>query len=151
MSVFLDTEAREDGPEDGYVSDEIPLTSANSLRLRTKGRGSKPVISSSSSSESDSDSEALIEALSTLKKKKSADHHQPEPSVGTIGPADVAMIMGELKKTNSIITALARKVKRTDQRTMAIEEQLQSSNASSTSTPKRPRKRAVPDAVRVRT
>lgn len=138
MADFLNTEAR----EDGYMSDEIPLASPIS-RGASKSRYRRRVLTSSESEPDQSD----IEALEGLKKTTNRDQPAKE---APIGPTDLSMVMEELKKTNAIISALARKVKSTDQRTMAIEEQLRNSDSSSISTPKRPRKRVVPDAVRVR-
>ena len=64
--------------------------------------------------------------------------------------SDAEKILAELKKNNAIVNKLCKKIKRTEQRILVIEEQLQSSAASSSnSTPKRPRTKEVPAAVRV--
>lgn len=135
MAFFLDREAGEaslDGSDhEGYLSDEIPMTNY-------KRRGAH-ISSTSSEHESELDEDVRLVGLPVHKKKrkkKSAnqsdrnDHEDP--------------LLEELKKTNSMMLGLVKKVKSTEQRMKVIEEKMKCDT-----TPKRLRRKAVPDAVRV--
>lgn len=90
--------------------------------------------------------EDALQGISDLKHNKAGPSNQEQPTEQT----DVEKILAELKKNNSMIVALAKKMKRTEKRIVAIEDQLKSSTqATSNTTPKRPKNRDVPAVVRV--
>ena len=145
MAMYLANEAQEIAIEPGYESDEIPFTSS---RRRARAR---PVIRSTSSDESDIEGDlegttnGEVTALQEISEARSSSNHE---QIGE--QTNVEKILAELKNNNSMISALTEKTKRTEQRIKAIEVQLQSSISNSpNTTPHRPKKRDVPDQVRV--
>ena len=106
-----------------YSSDEVPL-----FNPRSRKHGTPP---------------------SRRRVVSSDDEEQTPPAKKSVSSSK---ILEELQKTNDVIKELVSKVKKTDKRVRAMEEQLKagaSSSSSSSSTPKRNRSRDVPDEVRV--
>lgn len=129
MAQFIDQEAAAECNSDheSDLSEEIPYDFDTTPKRITK-RKPRTVVSSS---EEDSD-------VSPVKEK---------PKRSKLSNS----VLEELKKTNAIMTSLAEKVKKTERRVRAMEVEMKSQNSglSSSSTPKRARKRDVPDEVRV--
>ncbi len=131
MAEFLESEALVTATvQSGTESDGSAEILLQETPSRTTGRGMLKRLFSDSSS--DFEEEETFPAKKT-KRKKDKD------------------LLAEMKKTNAMMLSLVEKVKKTDRRVRAMEEQLKIQNSKSpdSSTPKRPLKRDVPDEVRV--
>ena len=147
MTSFLDTEARDDcevDGEEGYLSEDVPIQVGV-----VRGRPSRSRLLDSDSDLDDGEigDELGVGLLGVSKRKRFV------PTARNDHDLSNRDILKELKKTNTMMMELVRKVKRTEQRMKAMEEKIimsEGPSSSSNSTPKRLlRKRVVPDAVRV--
>lgn len=148
MSCFLDREAL-DGTSGGSVTDEESSLEYSDLDFSDDESPSPPAPSKSKKKKKKKKRKArlLSESESESEKEDDAVTHKKKKGESTCDTS----VMVEVRKTNKLLVGLVRRVKKQDKRLKQVESQLKKTCDSYTpgSTPKRSRKKEVPDEVRV--
>lgn len=142
---------------DGYSSEDIPLTQSGSKRKKRSQLESSESDEPEEVSESEEEEErgrsgrtATARILSGLTREKAKGKERRSEKDSADGK-----VMSELKEMNKILLGLSDRLKKTEKRMKTMEEKITSPGPSSSSssgiclTPKSSRKKDVPQEVRV--